>query len=258
MMPACRFARYDCHVHSVFSPDSLQPMQGQCERALELGLDGLCFTEHLDFDALSLGYYNPQAYFNEISRLRDVYAGRLDILSGLEFSEPHLHPRELEQAQNRPYDFILGSVHYWMGALFPSEMQDMGLNPADCFARYWEQMRLMMQCGGFDCAAHLDFPKRYFRCLEFDPGMLGGIFSAMTANGIVLEINTSSLRKGLADTLPGEDLLRRYIAAGGEYVTLGSDAHTAEELYADVPQAQALAQRLGLQVVRFAGRKMII
>jgi len=248
---------FDTHVHSVFSPDSRETMARHCERAVALGLDGLCFTEHQDFDALSLDYYKPEAYFEEINRLREVYAGRLEILAGLELSEPHQHRKELEQAQNRPYDFILGSVHYWLGGLFPSQMRDRGMDVSACYKRYWEHMLLMARCGGFDCVAHFDFPKRYFKCLEYEPDMIDGIMRAMLENGLILEINTSSLRKGLEEPLPCEALLRRYAAHGGRYVTLASDAHKAEELYEGVPEAQALAERLGLEAVRYVGRKMV-
>ena len=249
--------KFDSHVHTIFSPDSREPMERQCERALALGLDGLCFTEHLGFSPQDLGYYDPEAYFEEIDRLREKYAGRLEILAGLELSEPHRHLKELEQAQKRPYDFILGSVHYWLGMLFPSQMKERGMDVSACFKRYWEHMLLMARCGGIDCAAHFDFPKRYFQCLEYEPGMADEILCAMLENKFVLEINGSSLRKGLDETLPGEALLLRYIALGGRYVTLGSDAHRAGELYEGVRQAQEMAEGMGLEVVRFIKRKMV-
>jgi len=253
-----RALKDDLHVHTVFSPDSRQPMEGQCRRALELGLDSLCFTEHLDFDALSLGYYNPDAYFAELARLREVYAGKLELLAGLEISEPHDHPRELEQAQRRPYDFLLGSVHYWLGGLFPSQMRDRKMDVRHCYEAYWAEMLKMARCGGFDCVAHLDFPKRYFLRLEYDPAVLDEIFDAMRQTGLVLEINTSSLRKGCDELMPGEALLRQYMARGGQYVTLGSDAHVAEDLYAGVDEARGLAEGLELRPVRFVKREIRI
>lgn len=245
---------WDCHVHTDFSIDSSEPMERHCERAVALGLTGLCFTEHVDFDAPSRDYYKPEAYFEALYRLREKFAGRLEILAGLEFPEPHQHQKELEQAQKRPYDFILGSVHYWLGELFPSQMLELNMDISLCFARYWEHMLLMARCGGFDSVAHFDFPKRYFKTLQYEPGQVDEIFRAMLKNNLALEINTSSLRKGLEDTLPGEDLLLRYVACGGHYVTLGSDAHQADELYADVEGARIKAETLGLEAVRFVKR----
>ena len=250
--------RRDMHVHSSFSDDSREPMEAQCERALALGLDALCFTEHMDFDALSLDYYDPDAYFAELGRLREVYAGRLTLLAGLELSEPHNHPKALEQARRRPYDFILGSVHYWLGGLFPSQMRDRKMDLRRCCEAYWAEMLKMARCGGFDCVAHLDFPKRFFLRLEYDPNLLDEIFEAMLQNGLLLEINTSSLRRGCGEPMPGEALLRQYIARGGRHVTLGSDAHRAEELYEGVKGARDLAEGLGLEVVGFKEREMVV
>jgi len=248
----------DYHVHSIFSDDSRTPMESHCARAVKLGLAEICFTEHLDFDALSLGYYKPDAYFDELERLRGIYAGQLILRAGLEISEPHDHQKELEQAQKRPYDFIMGAVHYWMGGIFPSVMRDRGMNLAMCCASYWAEMRKMAACGGFDCVAHFDFPIRFFKRIEYHQDEIDEIFLLMIKNGIVPELNTSSMRRGLAEPMPGEALLRRYIACGGKYVTLGSDAHSAGELYAGVEEAGALAGGLGLQSVRYEGRKMLV
>lgn len=38
----------DYHVHTDFSDDSRAPMDAVVRRALELGLDEICFTEHVD------------------------------------------------------------------------------------------------------------------------------------------------------------------------------------------------------------------
>ena len=46
-----------------------------------------------------------------------------------------------------------------------------------------------------------------------------------TGHGI--EINTSPLNKGLSQTNPCPEIVKRYRALGGEIITIGSDAHTA-------------------------------
>ena len=39
----------DYHLHSEFSDDSHTPMEAQIERGIELGLDEMCFTDHVDY-----------------------------------------------------------------------------------------------------------------------------------------------------------------------------------------------------------------
>ena len=41
---------WDCHMHSSFSADSDTPMKAMIHRAIEMGLQGITFTEHLDPD----------------------------------------------------------------------------------------------------------------------------------------------------------------------------------------------------------------
>jgi histidinol-phosphatase (PHP family) len=230
-------------------------MAAHCARAAALGLDALCFTEHYDFDPQSLGHYHADDFFAELGRLRAEYAGRLTLLAGLEFSEPHNHPREFEAMAALPYDFLLGSIHYYLGGLFVGEMAARGMDPQLCYDAYWDQVRQMVAFGGFDAVGHLDFPKRYFRKLLYDPAALDDIFALMRKNRILLEVNSSSLRQGRDEPMPGEALLRQYISHGFTEITLGSDAHTAGDLYRDVPAARALAASLGLVPVCLIERK---
>ena len=39
----------DYHVHCEFSDDSVYPMVDVCADAVDLGLDELCFTDHVDY-----------------------------------------------------------------------------------------------------------------------------------------------------------------------------------------------------------------
>ena len=40
----------DCHIHTEFSSDSETKITDQVERAIALGLDHICFTDHMDMD----------------------------------------------------------------------------------------------------------------------------------------------------------------------------------------------------------------
>ena len=41
--------RTDYHLHCEFSDDSRETMDSQIKRAIELGLDEICFTDHVDY-----------------------------------------------------------------------------------------------------------------------------------------------------------------------------------------------------------------
>ncbi len=75
---------------------------------------------------------------------------------------------------------------------------------------------------------------------------------------MVIEINTSSLRKEHSETMPAKELLEIYKECGGMYVTVGSDAHKIEDIGADNDTAKKLIKEYGLQEVIYENRKRII
>ena len=40
----------DCHMHTSFSSDSETPIEKQVEQAIRLGMEHICFTDHMDMD----------------------------------------------------------------------------------------------------------------------------------------------------------------------------------------------------------------
>ena len=56
----------DYHVHSYFSEDTDFPMELEIQKAIELGMDELCFTEHSDYDVPTVVNCDYDAYFKEM------------------------------------------------------------------------------------------------------------------------------------------------------------------------------------------------
>ena len=248
----------DMHVHTLYSSDSHTPMEAHVRGALERGLETVCFTDHVDFNPVDYGYlfYRPDDYFQGLDAVRSQYGDRLEILAGMEFGETHLYRDQLLDLTRRPYDFVIGSVH-WVDDIFPGDAAKRGIPAAEYFDRYWQVMLEMVKRGGFDALGHVDFPKRYYGELRWSEPVLREIFARLLDSGAVLEINTSSLRKGLDEPMPGAALLELYREAGGRWVTVGSDAHVPEDLHAGYDAAAALLGRLGLGEVKYVERRQV-
>lgn len=248
----------DLHVHTHHSIDSQEKIEAYCQMALQSGVDCVCFTDHVDNNPndIGVGYYHVEKFFSELDAARKKYRGKLLLLAGIEFAEPHQYRTILEQYAAQPYDMIIGSLHFWYRDLFPSDMLAQEINTSVCYEHYWTAMKSAAASGGFDVLGHFDFPKRYYHQLLYDRETIYDIMKKAVDNGIVLEINTSSLRRECSETMPGDELICLYREAGGKYVTVGSDAHSAPELAADRTAAEKLIRRYGFQEVLFEMRQM--
>jgi len=249
--------KVDLHTHTNLSQDAEATFEGYLAHAEKTGLDMFCVTEHIDFNPLDWGYgfYDPIRYFAKVNELRSAYTGPVKLLAGLEFSEPHMYPEQFASVTGSyPYDFIIGSIH-WANDYFP--LYQNSLPAQEYFSYYWDEVLALSKCSGYDSLGHIDFPKRYYKELWYEESTVREIFKNIIENEISLEINTSGLRKGLTETIPGRELLEMYISEGGRYVTLGSDSHYDTDLGADIETAKALVRELHLQEVVYINRKKI-
>ncbi len=107
--------RIDLHVHSKYSGDSSSEPEEIIERALELGLDGVAFTEHYSYEASE-----------PVEPLREKYRGEVLILRGVEFSTREGHCLVFGFNTDRalpkyaPLGEVLRIVHSNGGVVIPS------------------------------------------------------------------------------------------------------------------------------------------
>jgi histidinol-phosphatase (PHP family) len=236
----------DNHVHSEWSYDTTDQasMTGACERALDVGVPAVAFTEHLDFtvwsqdDPIAGAGFEPRrdtriqpldvtGYLASIEECRQRYPA-LRILSGVETGEAHLFAASAGAVVGaHPFDRILGSLH-----AVPLRGRLMGLpamfgmfGPDEVMRRYFaELVRLVEGSSLFQVLAHLDFPRRYWPA-SFGPyeekdyeDEYRTVLRALAQSGRVLEINTKS-------PLASVELLGWWRDEGGRAVSFGSDAH---------------------------------
>ena len=73
----------DYHLHTKYSFDSKEEPENTCEKAIELGISEICFTEHFEFGApIEDAWTDIDKWNAKIDELRASYEGRLSILQG--------------------------------------------------------------------------------------------------------------------------------------------------------------------------------
>ena len=112
----------DCHLHTCFSGDSETPVRAQLDRAISLGMQAVCITDHHDWDAPNeKGEMDDRflldfpRYIPALREIREEYRGRLDMGIGVELGL-QLHARQdtenVMKLYGDAFDFIIGSIHF--------------------------------------------------------------------------------------------------------------------------------------------------
>ncbi|MBQ7154550.1 MAG: histidinol-phosphatase HisJ family protein [Synergistaceae bacterium] len=253
----------DYHLHSEYSDDSSTPMRSQAEQAVRLGLDELCFTDHVDY-GVKFDHYDPRSlthlanvdysrYFAEIEEVRQEFADRLTIRAGLEFGvQTHTIPdyERLYSKYNDELDFILLSIHEIDDMELWGHEYQRGKSQAEYTRGYYEELlKIVQSYHDYSVLAHLDLIARYDGRDAYPfakvRDIVAEILRTAIDDGKGIELNTSSWRYGLADTTPCREILRLYLELGGEILTLGSDAHNPGYLGAHMDEAREILLGLG-------------
>lgn len=234
---------WDCHLHSSFSADSQTPLSQMARRAAELGLAGICVTEHLDPDYpktpenLTFSLDLP-AYRKVLTNLKEEYRGRLSIRFGIELGlQPHLSGRFHTLLAETGFDFVIGSSHIVHGfdPYYPDFFR--GRAEKDCYREYFQSILENLQAfDKMDVYGHLDYVVRYgprknqdYRFADHRD-ILEEILRTLVSKGIGLELNTGGYHYGLGQPNPCQEILTRYRELGGELVTVGADAHAPDKI----------------------------
>ena len=276
--------KINLHTHSKFS-DGKNTAREHVIAAIEKGFSVLGFSEHslhpLDpafyYDVDSNWHMVPevfQAYVKEIHALKEEFADRIIIQLGFEadyFLSPKLglaFPDKASYSKFKP-DFIIGSVHFinTAGGFFSvdnkAEEVEKGLksfysdsngniNGKAAVCDYFEAERQMLKKGKFEIIGHPDLIKLRNGTLNFfDENeswykeQLQLTAKAIAAAGVIAEINTGAIARGLMnDVYPGEQFLG-YLKEQGVPVCINADAHKCEFLDASFDHAAECAKKAG-------------
>ena len=78
-------------------------------------LNTIALCDHCDIDDILDGIYPPypaDEICRAVTAVRDKYAGRLEILYGIELGQPHARPEESKRLLEKyNFDFVIGSLH---------------------------------------------------------------------------------------------------------------------------------------------------
>ncbi|MGI5971759.1 MAG: histidinol-phosphatase HisJ family protein [Oscillospiraceae bacterium] len=237
----------DYHMHSNNSTDARDTMTDMARASADFGLSEICFTDHCDLLTDELVVLNDFS----LEPLREQYkaalltcGSRIKIKFGLELGQPLSNPELADKLVNSDdLDFIIGSIHVLpeLGDCYYMEYD----SPEQCsfiISRYLDEVEALAKWGNFDVLGHLTYPIRYMhrKGIKMDfsafTDRVRSLYRLLIESGMGIELNMSNLKRPGGETMPDLNLLKLYKDCGGEIITVGSDAHRADDAGAFVPR----------------------
>ncbi len=254
---------HDSHIHTKYSFDGAQDGSGEIdiivETAIARGINEISICDHYDIDGILDGIYPP--YFaddakKEILAAKEKYDGKIRINYGIELGQAHVRPAEAKTfLEKYQFDFVIGSLHnmreypdfyYLKYEMMTPEFLDYLVK------RNIKELTEMATLGMLSTLAHITYINRYMTLcgvkFDYKPYYddLSVLYEKLISSGKALEVNTSGLRRGDV-TMPHLELISLYRECGGELITIGSDAHTADDVGKGIEKTAKMLRELGFR-----------
>jgi histidinol-phosphatase (PHP family) len=269
---------FDCHVHPDYSLDASGTMDEFCQKALRIGLKGICFTSHYDVDperkdidafmrvkgkVIPLSEETINIYLEDIEEAKHKYEPLgLKVRSGLEIDyAPRIEEQLKEDLSKFKLDYILGAVHC---------LEHIAITSSEEVFPYLEKRTAQSLCddyygnlisgiksGLFHSVAHLDGFKKYAlgyygeKLLMAERIWIGPVLQELKNRKIGIELNTGWFKKGIKKFFPDEYILKSAADSGINIMAIGSDAHRIEELGLGLPEAVSYIENNKLSFAPF-------
>lgn len=256
---------FDYHLHSSISFDSDSSAESIAIAAKEAGFREICFTDHCDYNSDKEKKHYPINIEEYNSAYNSLKVDGLKIKLGFEFGMTDWNKPELcEMLRKRPFDFVIGSIHFVDGTDPYDYDYWVGKTEREAYLGYLERI---LQCveihDDFDVLGHLTYVSRSIynptkNLLEYRDysDICDEIFKTLIKKDKGIEINTSA-QNSLGVLLPSYDFVKRFHELGGKIITVGSDAHAPERVGQHIDKALALAKDVFGYVCTFDNRTPI-
>lgn len=245
----------DYHVHTAFSDDSEYLMEDCIKRAIQIGLDEICFTEHIDYGVKTCLNCDLKEYRKEYLRCKELYESRITLRFGIEFGMQSGTVKRFQQDFDQyPFDFVILSCHQVNDKEFWRQDFQRGKTQKEYQEKYYEEiLHVIQKYHDYSILGHLDMINRYDKCGEYPfehvKPIIQEILKIAIHEGKGIEVNTSCYRYGLNDLTPSIAILKLYKSLGGKIITIGSDSHAQGHLGYQILEVKNKLKEIGFQAV---------
>lgn len=264
------------HNHSTWC-DGASTIEEMAEGALLAGYTDLGFSGHspAPFDPNCPGISDEDGYITDVRNMAQQYAGRLNIVCGVEQDA-------FAPVQREKYDYIISSVHYLKNSAGGIRTIDGGPGNIPLLRDEWYGGDELALAQAFfqesvdavnrykpEIVGHFDLILKYNKDVPvFDEESaayrnLALEYTDMLADAVltyggVVEVNTGASGRGLRMVPYPAPYLLQHLAQRGVRVMINSDCHNAQFITRGYEQALSLVQSAGFKsIASLRNRKFV-
>ena len=259
----------DYHFHTNLSPDADNSLEEMALTAYNNGLSEICVTDHCDEGTFTYVCesgrdfsYNEEESLKQYLSISPEIKEKINIKYGVELGEPCQNlKRANDLVDNNDFDFIIGSLHNLYNLDDFALMNFNGVDLDKLFQKYLFELEKHIKWNKFDVLGHFTYPLRYIyrHDASFDIKRyyndISDLLKTLASNGKGIEFNTAGLRFGLKRELPDEDIIKIFKNAGGEIITIGSDAHRIGDMGKNIKDGVLLAKKCGFDYISIFNKR---
>ncbi len=253
----------DYHVHTTYC-DGEHSLRENVISAIEKGMKTIGFSTHsyTDFDErYCISKENTIRYIEEIAALKKEFAGKINILCGIEKDC-------YSKADTSAFDYVIGSVHYikcgdeyievdaCADILKNAAAKYFGNDMLSLAEAYFETVSLVPENTGCNIVGHFDVITKFNEKTplfdESHPRYIAARNKAidkLLTYSIPFEINTGGISRGYKTIpYPAPDACQYIASKNGSFI-MSSDSHSKENLMFEFDKWEAEAKSSGLTLI---------
>jgi histidinol-phosphatase (PHP family) len=249
----------DFHVHTKWCGHARGEMREYAARAAALGLPAIGFAAHFPVPVpnetkVCLEPHEVELYVAEARRLRDAFAGHVEVVMGFEvdYLPEHEEMIRKECLERWAPDFAMGSIHIiddWPFDHPAYRDRYAEWRISDLYRTYYARLAAAARSGMFDVIGHVDLVKKFgYRPEEDVTDAFEELLDIIAACGVLMEANTAGFDKPVGEMYPSADILKA-ARARNIPITMGSDSHAPEEVGRHFARAVSLLAEAGYETL---------
>lgn len=255
---------YDSHVHSENSKDGHDSVQKIADYLPDVEMVSCAITDHCElvketqFDNVKERMEKIETEINDVNKTK-----KSKLMFGIELGSAQMDTDLADKiVDSFNFDVVLGSVHsvpnfddvYKLREGTDAELIRSVLKS------YFDEIKKLVIWNRFDVLTHLWYPVRYINLQEqifFEfKTEIEEILSLLAQNNKALEVNTKASGKDLTPFIL--TCVQLFAKNGGEFITLGSDAHYVEDIGYDFSRMIKMLHDCGFKYyVYYENRKPV-